>query len=604
MCVRVCKSVVYTTLHQFLLHITSYYLYTRVHSQYNTKLILLRRRMLCVCVRVCVHYSYITYNSFYHSWFHIQIATFQSDDSPPPTNSLMLPCRQKTTLVPRPCTCERCGITCGCECRTGDSESHCSVANMRTEGSSRDVVAVAGFSGKACEYGLDNHYATGATPSHESHNRAPPSIVCNNTTIVPKLVASKLRVPVLPTMLRPNPGVLPIITAYYKAASLLNGKDKGNKNNDLITNGNSATHTRDNSHCQLSGFQLWKCLKACECVCLFEKTLLLVLIGGAQKAKSDLCQGLDNECTDSGGSSSSGQGSGGGSSGGGKKQQNSNSNRSGSSSSSSQQSGSGSSQRGGGGGTGMGGGRNHSGSSGDSSDDNGDDDHNKRPPRQQPNKEPKAKIDFDDDDDDEATDSADEGEDTPRSMTVDISPQSVQNDNGGSMSSHGGGGVGGAGGGAGEGGGGGKGQDGGAGRGRSNISSLPLLGGSGTSSSRFSTSLGGGATVEAITLKEGMAGGSIGGVSGASSGRITTATLVSSSQINSPVNMAVGYGVPVLAAAEGDGLMAAASSSMPSSELGTPTMDSPSPPPLGGRATPGTPPAMSPEITPNPQVGK
>ena len=533
-----------------------------------------------------------------NSLFHMQLFTFQTDDSQPPTNrcvDLMLAAfGQKTTHIPRPCTCERCGTIHGRECCTGDSESRCSVANMR---SSRNVVAVAGIPGKACEYGLDNHYAT---PSHESYNsnRAPPSTNSNYSTapIVPNPVTSRLLVSSQPTMAKPNSGALAIVASIYKAVSLLNGKDKGYKNNYLITNGNSTAHMRDNSHYQQSGFQLWKCLKmVCECVCLFEKMLLLVLIVGARKVKSDMC--FDNKCVDSGGSSSSSnQGSGGGSSssgsGSGKKQQNTNSNRSGSSSSSSQRSGSGSSQRGGGSGTGMGGGRTLSGSSGDSSDD-GDDDHNKRP-RQQLNKEPKSKPDFDDEDDEE-TDSADEGGDdhSPSAMTLELnSPPSIQNDNGGPMSSHGGLGLG-------EGGEG-KGQEGR--RGRNNLSNLPLLGGgsSGTSSSRFSTSMSGGATVESITLKEGIAGGS----------RIATTTLISSSQINSPVNMAVGYGVPVLAATDGDGLMtttaavgATSSSSVPNSELGTPTQDSPSPPPhLGGRDTPGTPRAMSPEITPNPQV--
>ena len=527
----------------------------------------------------------------------MQISTFLSDDSAmPQTNrcvDLLITAHgqgQKTTLIPRPCTCERCGTTRGRECRTGDSEFRCSVANTR---SSRDVVAVAGIPGEACEYGHDNHYAT---PSPESHmSRAPclTNIHYRNTgTIVP----SKLGVS---TMAWPNPGTLPIVAAGYNAASLLNGKDKSYKNDDLIADGNSTAHLRDNGHYQQSGFQLWKCLKTtCECVCLFEKMLLLVLIVSAREVKGD----FDNECVDSGGSSlSPNQGSGGGGSsssgsGSGKKQQNTNSNRSGSSSSSSQRSGSGSSQRGGGG-MGMGGGRTLSGSSGDSSDD-GDDDHNKRP-HQQLNKEPKSKPDFDDEDDEE-TDSADEGADdgSPRDMTLDTSsPQSAHNDNGGSMSSHGVG-LGGVG----EGGGGeGKSQEGR--KGRNNIGNLPLLGsgGSGTNSDRFSTtSMSGGATVESITLKEGMAGSS----------RITTTTFISSSQIDSPVNMAVGYGVPVLAATDGDGLItttaavgAASSSSVPSSELGTPTQDSPSPPShLGGRVTPGTPQPMSPETTANPQV--
>ena len=484
----------------------------------------------------------------------------------------------------------------------------------------------------ACdEYGLDNHYST--TPSHESHKSndwIPPLTSysyshCNAPSpIVLDLVDSELLTSShdQPTMACPCPGAPAIVVdSVYKAISLLNGKDESYTNDDLIaTGGNSTAHKRDSGHGhyhQQSDFQLWKCLKmACECVCLFEKMLLLVLIVGARKTKkSDVCCLDDNECIDlggsslitnqaaAGGSSSSGSGSG-------KKQQNTNSNRSGSSSSSSQRSGSGSSQRGGGGGTGMGGGRRLGGSSGDSSDDDDDDDHNRRP-RHQLNKEPKSKPDFDDDDDVE-TDSADEGGDdhSPRDMTLELNspPSSIHNDNGGSVSSHGGGGMG-------EGGGGeGKSQEGK--RGRNNIGSLPLGGSGGTSSSRFSTTnMSGGATVESITLKEGIAG------SAGSGGRIATTTLISSSQINSPVNMAVGYGVPVLAATDGDGLMTnttavvgggapASSSSVPNSELGTPTQDSPSPPPPpaphlgggGGRDTPGTPQAMSPEITPNAQV--
>ena len=571
----------------------------------------------------------------------MQISAFQTDDSQPPTNGcvdlMLTTAGQKTTPVPRFCTCERCGTTVrGRECCTGHSEFCCSAAKMR---SSRNVVSVAaGISSQAGraaaaasdEYGLDNHYAT--APSHESHkssNWIPPSTSYSHCSasspIVLDLVDSKLLMSShdQPTMAWPCPGAPAIVaTSVYKAISLSNGKDKSYTNDDLIaTGGNSTAHMRDNGHShyhQQSDFQLWKCLKtACECVCLFEKMLLLVLIVGVQKIKkSDVCCFDDNECVDSGGSSLiTNQAPAGGSSssgsGSGKKQQNTNSNRSGSSSSSSQRSGSGSSQRGGGG-TGMGGGRRlGGGSSGDSSDDDDDDDHNRRP-RQQLNKEPKSKPEFDDDDDVE-TDSADEGGDdhSPRDMTLELNspPSSIQNDNGGgSMSSHGGG--------MGEGGGEGKSQEGGR-RGRNNIGSLPLGSSGGTSSSRFSTTnMSGGATVESITLKEGIAGSA-----GSGGGRIATTTLISSSQINSPVNMAVGYGVPVLAATDGDGLMTntativsggalASSSSVPNSELGTPTQDSPSPPPPpaphlgggGGRDTPGTPQAMSPEITPNAQV--
>ena len=349
----------------------------------------------------------------------MQISAFQSDDSQQPTNGcvdLMLTTTgQKTIPVPRLCACERCGTTVrGRECCTGDSESYCSAAKMR---SSRNVVSVtAGISsqtGKAAavacdEYGLDNHYAT--TPSHESHksnNWIPPSTSysyshCNTPSpIVLDLVDSKLLTSShdQPTMACPCPGAPAIVAdSVYKAISLLNGKDESYTNDDLIaTGGNSSAHKRDSGHShyhQQSDFQLWKCLKtACECVCLFEKMLLLVLIVGARKTKkSVVCCLDDNECVESGGSSliinqAAAGGSSSSGSGSGKKQQNTNSNRSGSSSSSSQRSGSGSSQRGGGG-TGMGGGRRLVGSSGDSSDDDDDDDHNRRP-RHQLNKEPK-----------------------------------------------------------------------------------------------------------------------------------------------------------------------------------------------------------------------
>ena len=490
---------------------------------------------------------------YFHS-LSLQKCAFQSDNSSPTSVDLT------QTTLPR-----RGWDTCGRESHCGDRESHCSVDRAMGSGV---VVAVRGECTEPYEYKFDDSHSAAPPSIRESQGAFPPSSGYDTIAVHVPTPTPSLPTPMITATDR---GALPPITTTSCPTSLLNGKGRDFKNSDTGHKGESA-HIVSNDCCrQLDGFQLGERLKQPhECALLFETRPMLV--AGTQKTKcvGDLQHYL-GECVDSGGSSS-GQGSSGGSSSSGKKHQN---NRSGSSSS--QQSGSGSSQRGG---TGMGGGgrRSHSGSS-DSSDDNGDDDHNKRP-RRQPSKEPKPKGDLnEDDDDDEETDSADEGEDdtTPRSMTVDVSPQSVQNDNGGPLSSHGGS----------------KEQgEGGGGVGGRNIPSLralPFL--SGGANNRFSSG-GSGGTVESITLKEGIAG----------SGRIGTTTLVAGPQINSPVNMAVGYGAPVLVASEGDGMIAPASTSVPGSELGTPTLDSPSPPPLGGRDTPGTPPAVSPEIAPTAQV--
>ena len=536
----------------------------------------------------------------------LQDSTFPTDDL---SWSVDLALRLKTTAplsAPRDCP------TCDHESSPSSRESHYCVATVNTAERSDNITTTSSSSSivdmvlraelgevplgecstKDGEYRLDSHYPFQG--SHDSQETTTPSYYNENSTVSNNRAPfiSTLAKTVLPSstqqpMEQPSTKVeSTMLTLSYPpsplSSSFLLVVEKCNKVHENVNSGtpDHTTHTGESGDCQQNVSQQWKCLKPSQQARLFEA--LFSLLVGAQKIKnicSSYHQSDSDKCVDSGGSSSSGQGSGGSSSSG-KKQQN---NRSGSSSS--QRSGSGSSQRGG---TGMGG-RTHSGSS-DSSDDNGDDDHNKRP-RPQPNKEPKSKMDVSDDDDDEETDSADEGadegaDDTPRSMMVDVSPQSVQNDNGSSsVSSQGGGGGGG---------GGTKEQSsssggGGGGSGGRNIASfggLPLLVSSGPAgSSRFS-SVSSGGTLESITLKEGIAGG----------GMIGTTTLIASS----PVNLAVGYGAPKLAATENDSLIAPVSTSVPGSELGTPTMDSP--PPLGGRETPGTPPPMSPEIAPTVQV--
>lgn len=505
----------------------------------------------------------------------MQQSTFQGNDT---TICFDLCLRPKTTLLPRR---GEDYSACGRESHSREGEYQGCVAgpteSAKENRDPEELPVVVGECLEAREYRLNNHYH--CPPLCESlgtHSR----LNYGNHVDMPKPpLAQAPKPPTLtsPSVTQPSNRVRsPVVTSYFPL-SLLNVKDKASKG------ACQSDGLGKSSHCQGSSVvQLWEKLNPSRRARLFS-TLLLLMVGVKKiNGIRDLYHHSE-ECVDSGGSS----GSGGSSSSGKKQQQN---NRSGSSSS--QRSGSGSSQRGG---TGMGGGRSHSGSS-DSSDDNGDDDHNKRP-RQQPNKEPKTKMDISDDEDDEETDSADEGEGgTPGNMmVVEVSPQSVQNDNDGSISSSSQG-VGGGGGGVKEiGGGAGVGGESVGRRNIGSLGSLPLLGGGGSSGgggSRFSNVSSGG-TVESITLKEGIA-----------SGRIEAATLIATtSQVSSPVNMAVGYGLPVLAAPENDSLIAPASSSVPGSELGTPTMDSPSPPPLGGRAaTPGTPPSMSPEIAPTAQV--
>ena len=249
------------------------------------------------------------------------------------------------------------------------------------------------------------------------------------------------------------------------------------------------------------------------------------------------------------------------------------------SSSSSHQSGSGSGSRhrqdtaGGRSGRGRGSGRGYSSGSTDSSEDDKDDDDKRRRPYHKRNKEPKSKPGFSDDEDDEATDSADEGvnQDTPNSITLDFSPQSQNNENRGHPT-----------GGTKE-------------RYRSDLpNSLPGLGGK---SVRGSDGLVSTISVESI-------------ISSKDSGRVA-GSIIPVPQ--SPINMAVGYGIPSAAAAPPqvlDNMMDTQPSQQPVENkspqesstdltLGTPTLDSPRP--LGNKElnSPGTPPPMSPEIAPS-----
>lgn len=582
----------------------------------------------------------------YHLIVYTQGSTFQEDDYLPldcVDLSLSTTAAQTTPFLSSRARCD--WAVCGRESATrGREYDYCSALNKATattvytaQGSSDCLTeprplfnVVDGECSESCrEYGHDNHYLSPPLyefqgtlsfdnrSEHHQHQHHQFSGHGSDRCLL-------LSVPVEPMPRVPRKSLLPPLqqgTATKQQSPnlveelnsnssffVLNGKRKVYKDHSVESSKFTAHMGVKCCGCQLDIFSRQpKCLKQNRERNCFLKALLKLLVH-AQRIKNacDLYHHGD-KCVDSGSSSSSGGQGSGGSSSSSKKQQSGGSgggsggsgNRSGSSSSSSQRSGSGSSQRGR---TGMGG-RTHSGSS-DSSDDNGDDDHNKRP-RPQPNKEPKSKLDVSDDDDDEATDSADEGadegaDDTPRSMMVDVSPQSVQNDNGTSMSSQGGGvGEGGAkeqgSSNASSGGGGGVGSE---RRNLSNLAGLPLSSGGGSTSGaaggsgRFSSVGTGGGTVESITC-----------IAGGGGGRIGTSTLVASSQIGSPGDInVVGYGGPVLAAPEGDGLIAPNSTSIPGSELGTPTMDSPSPPHLGGRDTPGTPPPMSPEVAPTAQV--
>ena len=487
----------------------------------------------------------------------MQNTTFQTDDSlrcfdpaqrPAPPLPLHHHHHQQPRSIRGSCGCPRdCGLM-GREYRPCIPDSNSMLLLLKME---------RGCS-KGSEYGADNHDDAFLPFSIPKSRGTSTSLSNYNTSPNKEALLKSLPCP-------PPMTTQPSSHALYPSTLPLEGQDGACFESDSASKP-SREEREDRRKSQCDDLLSLKFPKPSQRARLFE--ILLLLLVGAKRIKDvcDFCCCCGNECVDSGGSSS-GQGSGGGSSSSGKKQQ---SNRSGSSSSS-QRSGSGSSQRGG---TGMGG-RTHSGSS-DSSDDNGDDDHNKRP-RPPPNKEPKSKLDVSDDDDEE-TDSADEGPyNTPGSMTVDVSPQSLQNDNGGSINSQNErSGV--------------KEQGGGAGRNIGNLGGLPLMssggGSGGGSGSRFS-SVSSGATVEAITLKEGVAGG-----------RITTSMLVSGSQISSPVNMAVGYGAPVLAGTENDTIMAPTSASIPGSELGTPTMDSPSPPTLGGEKLPAHPLQCHPKLLP------
>lgn len=196
--------------------------------------------------------------------------------------------------------------------------------------------------------------------------------------------------------------------------------------------------------------------------------------------------------------------------------------------------------------------RSFSGSS-DSSDDGKDDDDKRRRPYRRKKKEPKTKPGFsDEDDDDEATDSADEGrsQDTPSSMMLDFSPQSLKpgetRKRGGSKD-------------------------------RFRPSDLPNRLSTKTRSSNGSSS----STISVESIKE--------------SNRIEMEANVPPS----PVNMAVGYGVPSSAAPLVlESTQSKSPTELSGKELGTPTIDSPRPLALKEANSPGTPPAMSPEIPP------
>ncbi len=231
-----------------------------------------------------------------------------------------------------------------------------------------------------------------------------------------------------------------------------------------------------------------------------------------------------------------------------------------------------SSQRSGGGGGGGGSGNRHgnTGSSGDrgrnnrrslsgssdSSDDDKDDDDKRRRPYRRKNKEPKSKPGFsDDDEDDEATDSADEGRghETPNNMTLDFNSQSKKVPASESRR-----------------------------RGESKERFRPSDLSSGGLSKARNSNGSSSSTISVESIKE--------------LNRIETGAHVPPS----PVNMAVGYGIPSSAAP----LVLESNQTTDKSpteagkELSTPTMDSPRPLTLKGANSPGTPHPMSPEILP------
>lgn len=311
-------------------------------------------------------------------------------------------------------------------------------------------------------------------------------------------------------------------------------------------------------------------------------------VGSPRQPAPDLREATDSDApSDSGGGSGGGQGSGGG---GGKKH------KSGSeSSSSSQQSGSGSRS---------GSGRRKRGSCSGSSNSSGDEEDDEDEKRRQPHgggegsKDLKPKLV---DEDDEATDSADEGlDDTTPNMIMDFSPHSNQSGNGGPDSA----------------------------------SSKPSHYPSGIYSAHSPPSSSQGAAAAAgpshhrptslapdLNHFEGKgsthhpSGGGSGEIinmpmgNQAASGTVAIESMVSkesSSSVESSgaVNMIVGYGVPVSAPPPTQG---AVDKSPPGSDLGTPTLDSPSPLGAEEKMTPLTTPVpmtpvLSPALTLLPQV--
>jgi len=180
--------------------------------------------------------------------------------------------------------------------------------------------------------------------------------------------------------------------------------------------------------------------------------------------------------------------------------------------------------------------------SSDSSEDDKDDDDKRRRTYRRNNKEPKTK--FSDDEDDEATDSADEGqnEGTPNSMTLDYSPEDKPSDS------------------------------------RSNKYRPTHLPPKSRSSNGSSSST---ISIDSIMMpKENP----------------------SAHVPQSPVNMTVGYGLPVSTTPLDNVLDTSVNDKSPTDStkdtLGTPTVDSPRR--LTGKESrsPGTPQAMSPEIPP------
>lgn len=294
-----------------------------------------------------------------------------------------------------------------------------------------------------------------------------------------------------------------------------------------------------------------------------------------------VCAGGYSDQVSDKGSSDSG-GSGGGQSSGSGKQQKSGSE---SSNSSSQQSGSGSRSGGGGGGKAGGGSCSRSGSSDSSGDDDDEDDGKRRRPHRGgggPSKDLKPKLL---DEDDEATDSADEGVDdaTPNSMIMDFSsPRSNQSGSGADHTST-----------------------------TTTKPPLPFASNISTYSHTSSSSQPSGSQRPSTLTPNHFEGGKADSVMSAAppgnqggTGTVAIESMESSNMVepSNAINMIVGYGVPASAPPQPVG------KSPPESELGTPTLDSPSSlveekaTPLAATPVPPVTPVLSPALTLLPQV--